>query len=145
MKSHFITALLLVGSAYSWKIPHTHADSHSIVQRTEDNTQEFPETLNSPDILLVGKPIEAESTLNPRNPLPEPAAAAAAQANAYINAVLTHHNYHRKNHSAPNVVHGATIARYAAKVAASCVFAHDRYCCPGFIPSILQDSYWRGG
>lgn len=52
--------------------------------------------------------------------------ASAPPTTDYIGTALWHHNVHRANHSAPALVHNATLAGYAATVAAKCVFAHDR-------------------
>ncbi|KAL8780189.1 MAG: hypothetical protein Q9213_006587 [Squamulea squamosa] len=44
----------------------------------------------------------------------------------YKSAVLEHHNIHRSNHSANDLVWDDTLAEYAAQVAKSCVYDHDR-------------------
>jgi hypothetical protein len=43
----------------------------------------------------------------------------------YISTTLYHHNIHRQNHSASYAAWDANIARYAAIVASSCVYAHN--------------------
>ncbi|KAF7547661.1 hypothetical protein G7046_g8933 [Stylonectria norvegica] len=43
----------------------------------------------------------------------------------YNQVILDHHNIHRTNHSAPDLVWDQTLADYAANTANGCVFAHD--------------------
>ncbi|TKA52546.1 hypothetical protein B0A49_13769, partial [Cryomyces minteri] len=52
-------------------------------------------------------------------------AAASAKATDYASIVVAHHNVHRANHSAPDLVWDAGLASTAATIAAKCVYAHD--------------------
>ncbi|PNS15616.1 Repressed by EFG1 protein 1 [Sphaceloma murrayae] len=45
-------------------------------------------------------------------------------AETYRRAVINHHNYHRANHSAPNLVWSVDMANRARKIANGCVWAH---------------------
>jgi outer membrane biosynthesis protein TonB len=53
------------------------------------------------------------------------AAVAAASPTDYNSAAIDHHNYHRANHSAPDITWSDSLAASALVVANSCVFAHD--------------------
>ncbi|KIW12569.1 hypothetical protein PV08_09846 [Exophiala spinifera] len=43
---------------------------------------------------------------------------------AYINAILVHHNYHRQNHSAAPLTWSIALAATAQQIAQTCVFGH---------------------
>ena len=43
---------------------------------------------------------------------------------AYINAVLRHHNVHRSNHSADPLIWNPIMATYAREIAETCVYGH---------------------
>ncbi|CAD0044789.1 unnamed protein product [Aureobasidium pullulans] len=51
--------------------------------------------------------------------------AAAAKATTYQQRVLVSHNVHRANHSASNLVWDNALASTAAKIASTCVYAHN--------------------
>ncbi|KAI5240763.1 hypothetical protein E4T43_05846 [Aureobasidium subglaciale] len=51
-------------------------------------------------------------------------AAPAGKATTYQQRVVDHHNVHRSNHSAPALAWDAALASTAAKIAATCVYAH---------------------
>ncbi|KAJ5144507.1 CAP domain-containing protein [Penicillium atrosanguineum] len=53
------------------------------------------------------------------------AGATATAANAYQQAVLYHHNIHRRNHSAPSVHWSTDLERSARALSAKCVYEHD--------------------
>ncbi|QIX01835.1 hypothetical protein AMS68_007352 [Peltaster fructicola] len=48
-----------------------------------------------------------------------------AQPTDYISTILAHHNIHRRNHSASDLVWDDALANTAAKIASSCKYAHD--------------------
>ncbi|KEQ85800.1 PR-1-like protein [Aureobasidium pullulans EXF-150] len=52
------------------------------------------------------------------------AAAPAGKATTYQQRVVDHHNVHRANHSAPALTWDTDLANTAAKIAATCVYAH---------------------
>ncbi|KAL1305242.1 hypothetical protein AAFC00_002157 [Neodothiora populina] len=52
-------------------------------------------------------------------------AAAVSHATTYQQRVLVHHNVHRANHSASALTWSSSLANTAAKIANSCVYAHD--------------------
>ncbi|CAK7565370.1 MAG: hypothetical protein SEPTF4163_003286 [Sporothrix epigloea] len=52
--------------------------------------------------------------------------AGSSEPTDFASTAVYHHNLHRSNHSAPAVSWNTDLASYAATVAASCVFAHDR-------------------
>jgi len=52
-------------------------------------------------------------------------AAATFADGTFKKTVLKHHNVHRSNHSSPDIAWGANMAKYAAEVAATCVWAHN--------------------
>jgi len=56
---------------------------------------------------------------------PQPTQSSAPPASGYSGVVIQQHNFHRANHSAPNIKWDNTLAANAAKVAASCVYAHN--------------------
>ena len=45
----------------------------------------------------------------------------------YEATALFHHNLHRRNHSAPDVIWSANLRGTAKKIADGCVYAHDMY------------------
>ncbi|KAF4553979.1 Hypothetical protein D9617_5g068540 [Elsinoe fawcettii] len=45
-------------------------------------------------------------------------------ATTYKQAVVNHHNYHRANHSSPDLTWSAALAQTAKKIADTCVYAH---------------------
>lgn len=47
------------------------------------------------------------------------------QVTGYNELVLAHHNVHRRNHSAPDLVWDDNLAATAYQIASSCVYAHD--------------------
>lgn len=46
---------------------------------------------------------------------------------AYIDTVLRHHNYHRMNHTSPDVDWDDNLAEIARKITTRCVFEQDLY------------------
>ena len=52
-------------------------------------------------------------------------AAASAVPSTYAQIAVYHHNIHRANHSAPDVIWDAGVASTAASIAANCVYAHN--------------------
>lgn len=52
-------------------------------------------------------------------------AASGAVPTSYSEIVVTAHNLHRKNHSAPDIAWDDSLAASAATIAASCVYAHN--------------------
>ncbi|KIV99947.1 uncharacterized protein PV09_08464 [Verruconis gallopava] len=72
-------------------------------------------------------PVQAATTW-----APSPAASSASNSYSgqatspdYSTAVVQHHNAHRANHSAPDIVWDDSLAATALKIASSCVYAHD--------------------
>ena len=59
------------------------------------------------------------------SPSAAPSAAPTSGAKGYNDIVIQQHNAHRANHTAPNIKWDDTLAANAAKVAASCVYAHN--------------------
>lgn len=45
----------------------------------------------------------------------------------YASQVIYHHNIHRQNHSAVNLVYSQTLASYARTLASSCSYGHNTY------------------
>ena len=58
--------------------------------------------------------------------LPSPSAS-GAPTSGYSATVVAHHNAHRANHSAPEIVWDDGLAATAQKIAESCIYAHDTY------------------
>lgn len=62
-------------------------------------------------------------------PAPAPNVVAPAtqqrQVTGYNALALAHHNIHRRNHSAPDLIWSDQLAYTASKIANSCVYAHD--------------------
>lgn len=50
---------------------------------------------------------------------------------SYADVVVYHHNIHRHNHSAPDIAWDAGLAKSAATIAASCVYAHNTWVMSG--------------
>ncbi|KAF2221465.1 CAP domain-containing protein [Elsinoe ampelina] len=50
---------------------------------------------------------------------------ASGKATTYQQAVLNHHNYHRANHSAPDIAWSQSLADTALKIAKTCVYEHN--------------------
>lgn len=80
-------------------------------------------------------PAPAPTSYSSAAPAPAPSssssAAAAPQPTSYggtattfQQAVVDHHNYHRANHSAPNIAWDQTLADTAMTIAKTCVYAH---------------------
>jgi uncharacterized protein YkwD len=51
--------------------------------------------------------------------------ASATSPTDFVGMVVAHHNAHRANHSAPALTWDASLANTAAKIAASCYYAHN--------------------
>ncbi|KAL8773882.1 MAG: hypothetical protein Q9209_001312 [Squamulea sp. 1 TL-2023] len=73
-------------------------------------------------------PEQAAPEQKPQTPSQPKTAGASGETGTegYKSAVLEHHNIHRANHSAADLEWDATLAEYAAQVAKSCVYDHDR-------------------
>jgi uncharacterized protein YkwD len=70
--------------------------------------------------------VDPVGVLAPSDPVDVSGFAAATFADGTFKAtVLKHHNVHRSNHSSPAVTWGANMAKYAAEVAATCVWKHN--------------------
>ena len=67
----------------------------------------------------------ASSSVPPSSSAVPSAAAAPDMTTDYINAALIHHNIHRSNHSAPNVIWDTTLYQIAKEEALNCDFSHN--------------------
>jgi hypothetical protein len=72
----------------------------------------------------VVEPVIPAPAPAPEAPAPPPVQEAPAGSD-YVSTVLYHHNVHRSNHSAPDLVWSDEHAGYALESAKKCVFAHD--------------------
>ncbi|KAL8827092.1 MAG: hypothetical protein Q9170_007155 [Blastenia crenularia] len=123
--------------------PHKHAHPHPT---TPSSSPTPPPPSSSPvapaPVPASSSPVEQpKSTSTP--PPPPPATTTPATSSGSSNAptgyvdnldttsdvykalVLTHHNVHRSNHSADDLVWDDTLASYAAQTAKTCVWGHD--------------------
>ena len=82
-------------------------------------------------------PAPTTTTIQTRNPAPSPAPSPSPSPSAggtppsapggsgYSDIAVYHHNLHRSNHSAPDVAWDSALESTAAKIAATCVYAHN--------------------
>lgn len=95
--------------------PTTTENTVVVVTVTADAT-----TSSTSSTTDVGNVAVAQATTSATS-----SAASSASTDTFSGMAVYHHNIHRSNHSASDIVYNDTLAGYAATVAASCVFAHD--------------------
>ncbi|KAF4124416.1 SCP protein [Geosmithia morbida] len=82
----------------------------------------------SPETTSASTSTSAEAVLNPIVAPSSTTSSAAAPSNtlsSYAGTMVKQHNYHRANHSSPDLTWDSDLASWAQNTAETCVFAHD--------------------
>ena len=101
--------------------PHHHWGEHRPPHRPETHSPHRPET-HSTSLEPTSK-----TAPGPTHSANRPSQQPTPVDTGYEATALFHHNLHRRNHSAPNVVWSANLRGTAKKIADGCVYAHDMY------------------
>jgi hypothetical protein len=89
------------------------------------HTKEPAPTTTSYQATWEPSPTKSKQSKTKTTPESQPTQTSTGPSGGYQQTVIDQHNYHRKNHSAPDIAWDSILAGNAAKVAASCVYAHN--------------------